>query len=122
MTKQECEKIIAMKLNEIAGALDDYDPEINPADVTMYITRDNVAAYIYRANEEYPLDAWEKRKPAKALKYTPEVEAFINSVVAESKLNNDENEMCWATDQGIDLLAHNLKFRLRKMDFDAKEA
>ena len=120
--KKELEQAIADKLNEIAdlfGCWGGFDA----SDMCLGISKDNVWAYIYDEGRK-PLDFTKQRKHRKPERlFTPELGEIIGKTAKECRMNNDDNPMCWASDEGVELMRQKLVFRLQEHDLmlDLKE-
>lgn len=123
MSKEEIEQQIADKLNEIvdiANGWHGYDAE----KLCFGIAEDGVWGFIVDG-EERPLNFWKERKARRATGriFTPELGEIIGQAVKASLLNNDDNPLCWASDEGVEMLRQKLIFMLQQHDFmlDLKE-
>lgn len=120
--KKELEQAIADKLNEIAdlfGCWGGFDA----ADLNLGITKDRVWAYIYKEGGN-PLDFSRARKHRQPVRvFTPELGEIIGKAAKECRMDNDDNPLCWASDEGVEMMRQKLVFRLQEHDFmlDLKE-
>ena len=128
MDRKELEQAIADKLNEIAdlfGCFAGYDA----SDLCIGISKDNVWGYVCNrddtVNGPKPVDFYKERKHRKADRiFTPELGEIIGKTAKECLMNNDDNPLCWASDEGVELLRQKLVFRLQEHDLllDLKES
>lgn len=114
--KKELEQAIADKLNEIAdlfGCWGGYDA----SDMNLGISKDKVYAFIYKEGGN-PLDFNRERKHREPERiFTPELGEIIGKAAKECLMNNDDNPLCWASDEGVELMRQKLVFRLQEHDF-----
>ena len=120
--KKDLEQAIADKLNEIAdlfGSWGGYDA----SKLSLGIGDDRVWAFIYEKDGN-PLDFRRERKHRKAQRmFTPELGEIIGKAAKECLMNDKDNPLCWASDEGVELMRQKLIFRLQQHDFmlDLKE-
>ena len=121
--KKDLEQAIADKLNEIAdlfGSWGGYDA----SKLSLGIGDDRVWAFIYEKDGN-PLDFRRERKHRKAQRmFTPELGEIIGKAAKECLMNDKDNPLCWASDEGVELMRQKLIFRLQQHDFmlDLKES
>ena len=121
--KEDLEQAIADKLNEIAdlfGCWHGYDA----SKLNFGISDDRVWAFIYEKDGN-PLDFRRERKHRKAQRiFTPELGEIIGKAAKECLMNDNDNPLCWASDEGVELMRQKLVFRLQQHDFmlDLKES
>ena len=126
-SKDELEQAIADKLNEIADLFGNYGG-FDASDMNLGISKENVYAFIIDKNNPdgpRPLDFWRERKRRHANRmFTPELGELIGKTAKECLMHNDDNPLCWASDEGVDLMRQKLVFRLQEHDFllDLKES
>ena len=124
MNKKELEQAIADKLNEIADLFGNWCG-YDASDLCIGIGKDRVLGYIYEDGKDNPLDFLKDRKHRKADRiFTPELGEIIGKAANECLLDNDDNPLCWASDEGVELLRQKLVFRLQEHDLllDLKES
>ena len=125
MNREQMEQAIADKLNEIVDIFDGWHGH-DASELTLSIGKDKVWGYIYKENEKNPLDFMKERKARRAAGriFTPELGEIIGKAVKDCLMNNDDNPLCWASDEGVELLRQKLVFRLQEHDFmlDLKES
>ena len=120
--KKELEQAIADKLNEIAdlfGCWGGFDA----ADLCLGIAKDHVWAYIYNEGGN-PFDFTKQRKRRRPVRmFSQELGEIIGETAKECRMDNDDNPLCWASDEGVELMRQKLIFRLQEHDFmlDLKE-
>ena len=121
--KKDLEQAIADKLNEIAdlfGCWCGFDA----SRLNLGISDDRVWGFIYEKDKENPLDFSRERKHRKAQRmFTPELGEIIGKAAKECLMNDKDNPLCWASDEGVELMRQKLIFRLQQHDFmlDLKE-
>ena len=121
--KKDLEQAIADKLNEIAdlfGCWGGFDA----SRLNLGIGDDHVWGFIYEKDKENPLDFRRERKHRKAKRmFTPELGEMIGKAAKECLINDKDNPLCWASDEGVELMRQKLVFRLQQHDFmlDLKE-
>ena len=56
--------------------------------------------------------------------FTPELGEIIGKAAKECLMNDKDNPLCWASDEGVELMRQKLIFRLQQHDFmlDLKES
>lgn len=124
MNKKELEQAIADKLNEIADLFGNWGG-YDASSLCIGIGKDRVWGYIYEDGKDNPLDFSKDRKHRKADRiFTPELGEIIGKAAKECLLDNDDNPLCWASDEGVELLRQKLVFRLQEHDLllDLKES
>lgn len=124
MVRKELEQAIADKLNEIADLFNGFGG-YDASKLCIGIGQDRVWGYIYEDGKENPFDFVKERKHRKADRiFTPELGEIIGKAAKECLMNNDDNPLCWASDEGVELLRHKLVFRLQEHDLllDLKES
>ena len=124
MDKKELEQAIADKLNEIADLFGNWCG-YDASDLRIGIGKDRVWGYIYEDGKDNPLDFLKDRKHRKADRiFTPELGEIIGKAAKECRMDNDDNPLCWASDEGVELLRQKLVFRLQEHDLllDLKES
>ena len=121
--KKDLEQAIADKLNEIADLFGRWGG-FDASQLNLGIGDDRVWAFIYEKDKENPLDFSRERKHRKAQRiFTPELGEIIGKAAKECLMNNNDNPLCWASDEGVELMRQKLIFRLQQHDFmlDLKE-
>ena len=125
MSREQMEQAIADKLNEIVDIFDGWHGH-DASELTISIGKDKVWGYIYKENENNPLDFSKERKARRATGrlFTEEIGDIIGKSVKECLINNQDNPLCWASNEGVELLRQKLVFRLQEHDFmlDLKES
>ena len=122
--KKDLEQAIADKLNEIADLFGRWGG-FDASQLNLGIGDDRVWAFIYEKDKENPLDFSRERKHRKAQRiFTPELGEIIGKAAKECLMNNNDNPLCWASDEGVELMRQKLIFRLQQHDFmlDLKES
>ena len=75
--------------------------------------------------KENPLDFHRERKHRRPERlFTPELGEMIGKTAKECLMNDKDNPLCWASDEGVELMRKKLIFRLQQHDFmlDLKES
>ena len=126
ISKEDMEQMIADKLNEIVDIFNGWHGH-DANELMLGIGQDKVYGYIYVGDDKKkPLDFWQERKARRAAGriFTPELGEIIGKAVKDCLMNNDDNPLCWASDEGVELLRQKLIFRLQEHDFmlDLKES
>ena len=126
ISKEDMEQMIADKLNEIVDIFNGWHGH-DANELMLGIGQDKVYGYIYVGDDKKkPLDFWKERKARRAAGriFTPELGEIIGKAVKDCLMNNDDNPLCWASDEGVELLRQKLIFRLQEHDFmlDLKES
>ena len=125
ISKEDMEQMIADKLNEIVDIFNGWYGH-DASELTIGIGKDKVWGGIYTEKEPKPLDFWKERKARRACGriFTPELGEIIGKAVKDCLMHNDDNPLCWASDEGVELLRQKLIFRLQEHDFmlDLKES
>ena len=120
--KKDLEQAIADKLNEIADLFGCWGG-FNASKLNLGIGDDSVWGFIYEEDGN-PLDFRRERKHRKAQRmFTPELGEIIGKAAKECLMNDKDNPLCWASDEGVELMRQKLIFRLQQHDFmlDLKE-
>ena len=124
MNREQMEQAIADKLNEIVDIFDGWHGH-DASELSISIGKDKVWGYIYKENEKNPLDFMKERKARRATGrlFTEEVGDIIGKAAKECLFNNEDNPLCWASNEGVEMLRQKLVFRLQEHDFmlDLKE-
>ena len=123
LEKKELEQAIADKLNEIADLFNGWHG-YDASRLNLTISENRVSAFIYEEGKENPLDFSRERKHRKAQRmFTPELGEIIGKAAKECLINDNDNPLCWASDEGVELMRQKLVFRLQQHDFmlDLKE-
>ena len=121
--KKDLEQAIADKLNEIVdlfGCWGGFDA----SKLNLGIGDDRVWGFIYEKDKENPLDFSRERKHRRPERmFTPELGEMIGKAAKECLINDKDNPLCWASDEGVELMRQKLIFRLQQHDFmlDLKE-
>ena len=121
--KKDLEQAIADKLNEIADLFGNWCG-FDASKLNLGIGDDRVWGFIYEKDKENPLDFSRERKHRKAQRiFTPELGEIIGKAAKECLMNDNDNPLCWASDEGVELMRQKLVFRLQQHDFmlDLKE-
>ena len=124
MDRKEMEQAIADKLNELANLISGWHGH-DANEFTFGISDKTVWGYIYNKDGENPLDFSKPRKYRKADRlFTPDLGEIIGKAAKASLLNNDDNPLCWASDEGVELMRQKLVFMLQEHDLmeDLKES
>ena len=121
--KKDLEQAIADKLNEIADLFGHWGG-FEASRLNLGIGDDEVWGFIYEEGKENPLDFHRERKHRKAQRmFTPELGEIIGKAEKECLMNDKDNPLCWASDEGVELMRQKLIFRIQQHDFmlDLKE-
>ena len=126
ISKEDMEQMLADKLNEIVDIFDGWHGH-NAKELMLGISDEKVYGYIYVGDDQKkPIDFWKERKARRACGriFTPELGEIIGKAVKDCLMHNDDNPLCWASDEGVELLRQKLIFRLQEHDFmlDLKES
>ena len=124
MERKELEQAIADKLNEICDLFNGWHG-YDASKLCIGISTERVYGYIFEDGKENPLDFTKERKHRKADRiFTPELGEIIGKAAKECRMDNDDNPLCWASDEGVELLRQKLVFRLQEHDLllDLKES
>lgn len=122
--KKDLEQAIADKLNEIADLFGCWGG-FEPSRLNLGIGDDKVWGFIYEEGKENPLDFHRERKHRRQERlFTPELGEMIGKTAKECLMNDKDNPLCWASDEGVELMRKKLIFRLQQHDFmlDLKES
>ena len=115
--KKDLEQAIADKLNEIADLFGNWGG-FDASKLNLGIGDDKVWAFIYEKDKENPLDFRRERKHRRPERiFTPELGEIIGKAAKECMINNADNPLCWASDEGVELMRQKLVFRLQEHDF-----
>ena len=121
--KKDLEQAIADKLNEIADLFGSWGG-FDASKLNLGIGDDRVWAFIYEKDKENPLDFSRERKHRRPERmFTPELGEMIGKAAKECLIKDKDNPLCWASDEGVELMRQKLIFRLQQHDFmlDLKE-
>ena len=116
MSRKELEQAVANKLNEIATLFDNWHG-YDAKRLNIAIGENSVSGFIYEEGKENPIDfslPRLKRNPNRM--FTPELGDMIGKVAKECLFDNDQNPLCWASDEGVELMRQKLVFRLQEHD------
>ena len=124
MSREQMEQALADKLNEIVDLFDGWNGH-DAKELMLGISDQKVYGYIYVGEDKKkPLDFWKERKHRRAQRmFTPELGEIIGKAAKECLMNDNDNPLCWASDEGVELMRQKLVFRLQQHDFmlDLKE-
>ena len=124
MDRKEMEQLIGDKLNELANLINGWHGH-EAQEFTFGISETRVYGYIYNKDGDNPLDFSRPRKMRKPDRlFTPELGEIIGKAAKAALLNNDDNPLCWASDEGVELMKQKLIFMLQEHDLmeDLKES
>ena len=121
--KKELEQAIADKLNEIAYLFEGWNG-LSASKLNIGISDDYVYGFVYD-KEGNPFDFTRTRKRRVSGRiFTHELGTIIGETARECRMDDDDNPLCWASDEGVELMRQKLVFRLQEHDLmvDLKES